>query len=74
MIHKEVAVKSSVKSGELWSKLLLQAVLVANAIWDFGIEIDDTTALQIVGGIEALFQGGRPYVKRAAANNGVSVQ
>jgi len=72
----EVVVKPGIKSTELWSKLLIQLVLVLNRKLDLGIELDGETSMLIVAGLEALYQAGRPLVKRAAyqAQTKVTVQ
>jgi hypothetical protein len=57
--------KPGIQSTELWSKLLIQLVLILNKRLGLDLEIDGETALLIVGALEGLYQGGRPYVKRA---------
>jgi len=62
----EIRVKPGIASTELWSKLLIQLVLILNKKIGLGIDLDGETAMLIVAGLEGLYQAGRPLVKRAA--------
>lgn len=59
----ESKVKPGLKTTEFWSKALIQLALIANMLFDLGVEIDDQTALTIVGGLEAIYNVVRGVAK-----------
>ena len=62
-MNDEVKPKAGIKSTEFYGKLIIQLVLILNALFGLGIEIDDMTAMTIVGGMEALYGVGRSITK-----------
>lgn len=57
-------VKPGKNTTEFWGKLLIQLALLLNAWFDLGIEIDDETAMTIVGGIEGAYAVARGIAKK----------
>ena len=62
--EKMVIVKPGIRSTEFWGKTILQMVLVLNALFGLGIEMDSATALQIAVGLEAVYGLARSIAKR----------
>jgi hypothetical protein len=61
-------VKPGNKTSEFWAKLFVQAVMAINAVLPAGqqiAEVDDTVAMAIIGGLEALYMVLRTWAKRS---------
>jgi hypothetical protein len=57
------AARSGLQTTELWGKLLVQVILLANALFGLGIDIPDELALQLVAGMEGAYTIGRAITK-----------
>jgi hypothetical protein len=54
------------KTTEMWGKVVVQVVLLANALFNLGIEIDDQMALALVGFMETAYAISRGIAKMPA--------
>ncbi len=55
--------KPGIKTTEFWGKTLLQLTIILNQIFKLGIELDNQTAMTIVGGLEAIYHVVRGVTK-----------
>lgn len=55
------------RTTELWGKVVVQAVLLINTLFNLGIEIDDQMALALVGLMETAYAISRGIAKRQVA-------
>lgn len=59
----DIVVKPGYLTTEFHGKCILQLALILNMMFDLGVDIDDATALTIVGGLEAIYSIVRGVVK-----------
>jgi hypothetical protein len=59
--------KPGLQTTELWGKAIVQAIVLANALFDLGLDISDELALGIVGLLEMGYALSRSITKRAGA-------
>lgn len=62
--------RPGVQTTEFWGKSLLQLVLILNALFGLGIELDDQTAFTIVAGIEGAYALARGVTKGLTGKGG----
>ena len=67
MGNASIAAKPGVRTTELWGKVILQAVLVLNALFDLGIQISDDLAIGIAGIMESAYSISRAMSKRVGS-------
>lgn len=60
------------RNTELWSKCVIQALLLINASHSIGIDVDDNLSVALVAGIEAVYTISRTIKKRGASNAAVA--
>ena len=61
------AARPGIRTSELWGKVIIQAILVLNAIFNLGIQVDDELALGIAGLMESAYSISRAMSKRPTA-------
>lgn len=61
-------VKPGLQTTELWGKLAIQVLLIANAMFHLGLQIDDQLTVQLVAGLEAAYTIGRAVTKAKAGS------
>jgi len=63
--------RRGIYTTEFWATQLTSLVLLLNATLGLGIQVDDTTAMTIVGGIQGAYNIGRALVKGLSGRGGV---
>lgn len=66
--------KPGTRTTELWGKVVIQVVLIINALFGIGIEIDDELALGIAGLMESSYAISRGIAKRQAPALAVEIE
>lgn len=65
--------RPGIKTTELWGKIFVQGILLANALFGLGIAINDDVALAIVGLMETVYSISRALAKRAGATQAMAI-
>lgn len=54
---------AGMRTTEFWAAQLVSLIVLANALFRIGIELDPETSAMIVGGVQAAYVLGRSIVK-----------